>query len=84
MCRRKDQPSPCLLLPATSLPAATIGSWIGGAICMATVYAFIYGKPAKALTASCKTGDNKTHSTAGAQQSATQVHGWCSGGAHNG
>jgi hypothetical protein len=27
--------------------AATIGNWIGGAVCMATVYAFIYGKPPK-------------------------------------
>jgi hypothetical protein len=33
------------------VPAATIGNWIGGAICMATVYAFIYGKPPKQLFA---------------------------------
>lgn len=39
-------------MPLLSLAfAATIGNWIGGAICMATVYAFIYGKPPKQLFA---------------------------------
>jgi hypothetical protein len=37
----------CVLCVPCWLPAATIGNWIGGAICMATVYAFIYGKPPK-------------------------------------
>lgn len=38
---------PCVWVCALLSLAATIGNWIGGAICMATVYAFIYGRPPK-------------------------------------
>jgi hypothetical protein len=31
--------------------AATIGNFIGGAVCMATTYAFIYGRPPKQIAA---------------------------------
>jgi hypothetical protein len=30
-----------------NLIPATIGNWLGGAVFMATTYAFIYGRPAK-------------------------------------
>lgn len=34
-----------------NLIPATLGNWIGGAVCMATVYAFIYGSPPQQLAA---------------------------------
>lgn len=37
-----------------NLIPATLGNWIGGAICMATVYAWIYGTPAKHFAAWCE------------------------------
>jgi hypothetical protein len=36
---------------ASNLIPATIGNWIGGAICMATVYAWVYGSPPQQLAA---------------------------------
>lgn len=35
----------------SNLIPATIGNWIGGAICMATVYAWVYGSPPQQLAA---------------------------------
>jgi hypothetical protein len=36
---------------SSNLIPATIGNWIGGAICMATVYAWVYGSPPQQLAA---------------------------------
>jgi hypothetical protein len=44
-------PPPVALDTHCSARAATIGNWIGGAVCMATVYACVYGRPAKQLAA---------------------------------
>jgi hypothetical protein len=59
LCRRHEAdgvapPSPCLgsyEIAVGNLIPATIGNWIGGAVCVATVYAFAFGRPNAALNA---------------------------------
>jgi hypothetical protein len=63
------------------LPAATIGNWIGGAVFMATLYAFVYGKPAKDFAAWVAARD-KTHPTADQQHHHITCNGWGCGGKH--
>jgi formate/nitrite transporter FocA (FNT family) len=39
------------LFVAYNLIPSTLGNWVGGAICVSTVYAFIYGLPPKVIFA---------------------------------
>lgn len=32
-----------------NLIPATLGNWVGGAVCVATVYAFVFGTPGKQI-----------------------------------